>query len=98
MEKQREIVRLWLAGKQLREIMAEVKVSNTFTSNVVSTARAIGMDGPKFTKGPPPSLSPDQVKSLIEDRASGLSFGKLAEKYGVSNPTIMRTLRRHGVK
>lgn len=44
-----------------------------------------------------PNISLEDKDKIVEDYKNGMSSPKLAEKYGVSKPTILKWLRRWGV-
>ena len=44
--------------------------------------------------GRPTALTPDQQRAVIANRASGMSLGALAKKYGVSRAAIQRVEKR----
>lgn len=94
MERQREIVRLWMAGKPRREIAETVKSSPGYVSNVVSTAQALGFKAKPFSRGKERALTPEQVAKAADCRANGMSFPQIAQQFGVSHMTVMRAVRR----
>lgn len=47
--------------------------------------------------GRPMALSADQQRQVLEARQSGVSLGKLAERFGVSRAAIQRVEKRHQI-
>ena len=52
------------------------------------------------SKGTPPKLNEHAKSEVIRlyDRGRGMSVNKLAKRFGVSNPTIDKVLKREGIK
>lgn len=72
-----------------------------FEADLIKMRTREGMARPQVKaklKGRKPSLSETQQAKLVKDHATGeYSIGDLAELFGVSRPTVYRTLARHGV-
>jgi len=79
---------------QLLAVFAE------FELDLIRMRTREGMSRPQVRaklKGKPPKLSPAQQKHLVDLHAAGEhSIADLAELFGVSRPTVYRTLNRHG--
>lgn len=71
-----------------------------FEADLIKMRTREGMARPQVRaklKGRKPKLSPAQEAKLVKDHATGeYSIGDLAELFGVSRPTVYRTLARHG--
>lgn len=42
-------------------------------------------------------LGEERLAELVEDRKAGMQMGKLAQRYGISESSVKRLLRAHGV-
>jgi DNA invertase Pin-like site-specific DNA recombinase len=85
-------------GRMFLQILAVIA---EFEADLIKMRTREGMARPQVKaklKGKPPKLSPTQQAKLVKDHATGeYSIGDLAELFGVSRPTVYRTLARHGV-
>jgi DNA invertase Pin-like site-specific DNA recombinase len=52
-------------------------------------------EGRRRALGRRSSLTPHQQQEVLRRRAEGESLTELAKSYGVTHPTIIRTLRKH---
>ena len=72
-----------------------------FESDLIRMRTREGMARPSVRaklKGRKPILSPAQQAKLVKDHATGeYSIGELGELFGISRPSVYRTLNRHGV-
>ena len=71
-----------------------------FGSKLPIQASAKPEAAPAVNRGTPKALTDAQEAEVVRlfDRGRGVSVNKLAQRFGVSNPTIDKALRRAGVK
>jgi DNA invertase Pin-like site-specific DNA recombinase len=83
-----------------RMFLTILAVIAEFEGNLIRQRTREGMARPSVRaklKGKPPKLSPPQQKHLVDLHGAGEhSIGDLSELFGVSRPTVYRTLRRCG--
>jgi DNA invertase Pin-like site-specific DNA recombinase len=84
-------------GRMFLQMLA---VFAEFESDLIRMRTREGMSRPQVRaklKGRKPILNPAQQAKLVKDHATGeYSIGDLAELFGVSRPSVYRTLNRHG--
>jgi DNA invertase Pin-like site-specific DNA recombinase len=84
-------------GRMFLQMLA---VFAEFESDLIRMRTREGMSRPQVRaklKGRKPILNPAQQAKLVKDHATGeYSIGDLAELFGISRPSVYRTLNRHG--
>jgi len=104
-----EVAPRWLVGADAhlqwrrlleRAVEAGELVLLHFGSKLPVQASAKPEAAPAVNRGTPKALTDAQEAEVVRlfDRGRGVSVNKLAQRFGVSNPTIDKALKRAGVK
>ena len=104
-----EVAPRWLVGADAhlqwrrlleRAVEAGELVLLHFGSKLPVEASTKPEAAPAVNRGTPKALTDAQEAEVVRlfDRGRGVSVNKLAQRFGVSNPTIDKALRRAGVK
>ena len=86
--------------EQSRRIAALTDERNELAARLDAVCNQAGAPAPVVNRGTPKALTDAQEAEVVRlfDRGRGVSVNKLAQRFGVSNPTIDKALRRAGVK
>ena len=79
-------------NEELRQFIKE-SLERGLERDAISRRTKAGLERAKSegrTGGRPPKLNNQQVEALRQDRAAGMNWGKLRERYGIAKSTAQR--------